>query len=203
MNKANNCEPDDVLIRREQLDASPVLRNVKRPLNISPSTPVGLQKKYQAMDTNESIQVITFDQDVDMEDLELNGISQGPTDANSENNKHHETPGRKFIRGLRRMNTETPETGAKPQTPLMNDDKAHSNMKGISVRSLRQRSNTRVKNYKSTKKKKIKNGSQKIDKNQRLIDDFYTSTPLNNPNVVGLDTTKGNKMGRGDDVKNN
>ena len=72
----------------------------------------------------------------------------------------------------------------------MNDDKAHSNMKGISVRSLRQRSNTRVKNYKSTKKKKIKNGSQKIDKNQRLIDDFYTSTPLNNPNVVGLDTTK-------------
>ena len=192
LNKANNCEPDDVLNRREQLDSSQVLRKVKRPLNISPSTPVGLQKKYQARDTNESIQVITFNQDVDMEDLELDGISQGPTqtDANSENNKHHETPSRKFIRGLRRMTTETPKTGAQPQTPVMNDDKANSNMKGISVRSLRQRSSTRVKNYKSTKKKNLRNGSQKHDKNQHVIDDFYTSTPLNNPNVVGLDTTK-------------
>ena len=48
--QTNTNEPEKEQLVEIQLDGSPVLRKVERPLNISPSTPIGLQKKQQARD---------------------------------------------------------------------------------------------------------------------------------------------------------
>ena len=51
------------------LDGSPELRSVKRSLNISPSTPVGMARKYKIYGTNQNVQYIIFSEDVEMMDL--------------------------------------------------------------------------------------------------------------------------------------
>ena len=47
-----------------------MLRKTKRILNISPSTPVGLQRKVQNLEAKEDPCVITYGEDIEMTDVE-------------------------------------------------------------------------------------------------------------------------------------
>ena len=83
------------------LGASPLLRSAKRALRLSPTTPVGLARKLQLCNQGQSIEQITFEEDVEMinldhqrEDSDL--ISIGYTQ------KQDQKSNKKIIRGMRR-----------------------------------------------------------------------------------------------------
>ena len=197
-----------------QTDASPVLRKSKRMLNISPSTPIGPQRKLLVGEESTNIQIITFNQDVEMLDLDNVESDQdqstpkakfsttdAPIDA-SRGRKLPQTPGRRVLTGLRRRAHRDITDTSKLNNAAMPSDQdlalvrsgqvdetrdKRLNMKGISVKVLKQESKERGKDYKARKKKTLLR-TPKLDHNQRLIYDFYSSTPNNN--LVGLDTNE-------------
>ena len=86
-------------------DCSPKLKSNKRGLNISPSTPVGLQRKSQSLlDRQQNVQVLTFDQDVEMFEFEDNVTSEQTVSDSVPviDCAKLLTPSRKIIRALRR-----------------------------------------------------------------------------------------------------
>ena len=184
----------------EQVDGSPMLRRAKRALNISPSTPIGFQRKHQVGEDKKDLQIITFNQDIEM--LDLDSCNQSQTnDINSKSTLTEtpnvtDTPGRRLLRGLRRGTLVKPKldfiTGLFPQAPdtkSEQEDKGvdrKSNFKGTSLKILKQRNKEKVKNYKTTRKKN-KHEKPRLENNQPLINEFFSSTPVNNNTVVGLE----------------
>jgi len=184
----------------EQVDGSPMLRRAKRTLNISPSTPIGLQRKHQVGEDKKELQIITFNQDIEM--LDLDSCNQSQTNViNSKSTLTEtpnvtDTPGRRLLRGLRRGTLVKPKldfiTGLFPQAPDTKSeqenkgDNRKSNFKGTSLKILKQRNKEKVKNYKTTRKKN-KHETPRLENNQPLINEFFSSTPVNNNTVVGLE----------------
>ena len=178
--KLNNNTGDVVVDNTPTtFDGSPILR--KRPLNISPSTPIGLQRKLQTLGLEQSIKVITFDQDIEMDDGEIKDIEKrGQIVDNLGEETTQLTPGRKFIKALRRGSISIDSNRG-----TLN--KQHTKTTGISVRNLKQKSKTKSKNrnYKSTRRKKLEPTDPVLDQRQRLIDEFYTKTPDTNLCIAG------------------
>ena len=188
---------------------SPKLRQNKRVLNVSPSTPIGLPRKHLFRETQDQLNSITFSEDVDMVDISVKEtITCSKPDFISGICSTPNTPDdRKIIKGFRRLNTDGTSpailngggnrvlTGIVEQLVSQNENQGKVtggvNYKGISVNQLRRnvRSNS-VKpstNYKSTRKKrenKAKKFTETLDKNQRRIHDFYQTKP-NNKVILG------------------
>ena len=112
---------NDSVVRIGISDGSPVLRRAKRILSTSPSTPIGLQRKFQTSEMQRELKVVTFGEDVEMLDLQH---EVGPSVI--DNNPFKETPdmkidlrktdnNRKFIKGLRRRHGSLSST--MPPTP--------------------------------------------------------------------------------------
>ena len=181
------------------LDGSPELRSVKRSLNISPSTPVGMARKHILYGTNRNVQYITFSEDVEMMDLNIHDQASG---MNEHEQVVEPTPvGHRKIVKAGRMKTVAGSYGALSRPAVLSmpsQDKKEgaeiSNMKGISIKSLQKshRGSTRNKklNYKATRKKKENKPSntQKLEGGQRVIHDYFASVFKNNQLIVGSDT---------------
>ena len=181
------------------LDGSPELRSVKRSLNISPSTPVGMARKHILYGTNRNVQYITFSEDVEMMDLNIHDQASG---MNEHEQVVEPTPvGHRKIVRAGRMKTVAGSYGALSRPAVLSmpsQDKKEgaeiSNMKGISIKSLQKshRGSTRNKklNYKATRKKKENKPSntQKLEGGQRVIHDYFASVFKNNQLIVGPDT---------------
>ena len=150
----------------------------------------GLERKQLAMNTQSTVKVITFDQDIEMVDIENYETSAGvvTTTSNivsaSQNMSLQETPNRKFLKALRRRDTVLQDhslgDNLGPQDSMAKAMDKGSISKGISIKKLKQRCKEKVKNYKTTRKKKII-----LEPKQRLIHEFYTRTPVYN--IAGLD----------------
>ena len=87
-------------------DASPVMRSVKRVLNISPLTPVGLTRKQLF---RENLHEITYNEDIEMTDLEFKESEKGmfgiSTDGKGDGNQSKgEVGDRRLAKGIRRTN---------------------------------------------------------------------------------------------------
>ena len=188
--KAEQTIVKHVVMDQEGLENSPCLRKNKRNLQISPSTPVGLERKQLTMNKQSTVKVITFDQDIEMVDIENYETSAGvvTTTSNivsaSQNMSLQETPNRKFLKALRRRDTVLQDhnlgDNLGPQDSMAKAMDKGSTSKGISIKKLKQRCKEKVKNYKTTRKKKII-----LEPKQRLIHEFYTRTPV--CNIAGLD----------------
>ena len=173
----------------------------KRILNISPSTPVGLQRKHISLDCSPKLRVITHGEDVEMVDLEQHELERA-VDQWSVVDVENITTGRKQLKGRRRTQTDNldsentaTKTGdvssSQLDTNTAKNMSNRNNIKGMSINFLRWSNRKKVKkvsgkNYKSTRKKhnKIDETKMKIDKNQRLIH-TYCCTKSNNKIIVG------------------
>lgn len=79
---------------------SPMIKSVKRKINLSPSTPIGLPRKLLFGPVENKIDVITHEEDVEMIDLEHVSVkeSKGVHEV-----KDIITPNRRELKGLRRI----------------------------------------------------------------------------------------------------
>ena len=185
-----------------QSDASPMLRKAKRNLDISPSTPVGLHRKLKSRDSKEAMNIITFSEDVEMVDAQDAQVITERDQETSTINKMLER--RPFMRGLRRsrleslsssVSTDTSNVQTLMPTPKDKQPEGMSKItiKGMSIKNLKLRNKKQQANYKTTRKKGESNkgrtmGGQKHNiKGQRLIHQYYTLTPKNNQDIVGLE----------------
>ena len=180
--------------------AGQVLKHNKRALAMSPSTPVGIQRKHVVDGNRMSRNLLTFGEDIEMFDLE-----QGDQDTGTENNSPVRVGVRRTATGLRRRhlglelsagafsldgvweNTRD-HTGTKHDG--IPDNLAQKTRKGTSVKSLRlkarnNKTNKERKSYKSTRKKKHQDIVDK-DRTQSLISNFFHKIP-NNSVIVGND----------------
>ena len=94
-------------VTSDQMPAvTPMVISVKRELNLSPSTPVGLPRKLLFKSVENNINAITHQEDIEMADLEC---CQPRKDCDTEYTgntggvTNKETPGRRELKGLRRM----------------------------------------------------------------------------------------------------
>ena len=171
------------------LDGSPNFRNTKRALNLSPSTPVGRQRKHQIPLKQCELQELTFGEDVIMLDVEQ--IDHEVEFVNTPSLKLPtiqnvmDSP-RRILKGLRRTGSGNRSTSSpnRDLTPLKSEltlqaGAQNSVYKGISINSLKNKSKTKQNNYKTTRKKRkkvqpcIDNDERKSGTKQRLISEFY------------------------------
>ena len=93
-------------------NGSPMLRNSKRQLNVSPSTPIGLLRKHLFREQRQEMMEITFSEDIDMVDLEekgdINYSNEGVSTNKIKAPTYGELSNRKIIRGKRRDSTCVP-----------------------------------------------------------------------------------------------
>ena len=208
--QASTHTPSRLQLRNEILDGSPILRSAKRPLRLSPSTPVGLARKHQLCRQGQNISTITMDEDIEMFDLEAQDLEKDETRELSDSmvyNKAEIPRGRTLIKGLRRRNTSLVNesesavnkagTSACAQGPEHNLKEANAQgiksvigstqgkFKGKSIKQMKQLCRKSPRNYKSTRKKREKKNAP-VDKKQSLINQYFSTDP--NKIFVGLNS---------------
>ena len=199
-NKVSNKQVENVNTPLDQVNlGSPILRSTKRRLNISPNTPVGLVRKiHQEGDKQPVAAMITFGEDVEMEDLDYDSSER-------DLNVNCPTPNDRIIKmGLRRklpkavgdkLEQDSSERILSSNVNPNREQGAISeptgqnkvvNVKGKPVKLLSRRTKLAHKNYKSTKKKGSKaKDSVGIDESQRLMDEFINKMPCDKQVLAG------------------
>ena len=178
-------------------EMTPLLGSVKRKLDLSPSTPVGLLRKQLLTEGVNKIGEINYGDDVEMVDLGMSPVLKGdlrPT-ASGVNN-------RKVLKGLRRqLEVNKGEQGSPSSTKVLDeacstDAKSPSDrntQKGTSIKNIKHRLKDKRVSYMEkkcvnfkTRKKKKKNTRSDVDNSQRMIYEFFPSKTNNNI-FAGLD----------------
>ena len=199
-NDVSNKQLENVNTPLDQVNmGSPMLRSTKRRLNISPNTPVGLVRKiHQECDKQPVAAMITFGEDVEMEDLDYDSSERDV-------NVNCPTPNDRIIKmGLRRkllkavgdkLEQDSSERILSSNVNPNREQGAISeptgqnkvvNVKGKPVKLLSRRTKLARKNYKSTKKKGSKaKDSVGIDESQRLMDEFINKMPCDKQVLAG------------------
>ena len=90
--------PQSKIIGTNVVNGSPVLRSVKRGLILSFNTSVGLPRKHQHREQHRQLKFITFDEDIEMEDLD----DQNKKNENAGESYTPSNTDRRVLRGLRR-----------------------------------------------------------------------------------------------------
>ena len=201
-----------------EASASPILKPTKRSLVISPSTPVGLVRKYTFDGGEKEMKVLTFGEDVDMVDLEVKDPRPEPDIKRMS--------GRKVTKGLRRKHLgldlgvglfsqsggsvdNRGGVNAESDTGNNTSVQEQSHIKGTCGIRLKIKPKCRklirskpVKNYKSTKKKF--HNSIDTGTTQSSIHDYFNKIPNNNV-ILGQDGgasgVGGSIMGLGGDLE--
>ena len=200
------------VVEINDVNGSPILRNVKRGLNISPSTPLGLPRKQLFQGGKQETKSITFGEDVEMLELGENQTGNGTTECSQEQG----TPvNRRISKGLRRKHLDLDlGSGIFSRMPTRDHDVTrdkidvnggNNHQKGISVKSLKlkhkkKQTSKELMNHKATRKKQNNiNKANVLERKQRTIYNYFEVKPKSNNLIVGMNE---DGTDRADDMRN-